>query len=156
MPVSASELSERLTEALSASKDSEQTLADVRGVVEQIVAHEVEQVRAEAAEAGKLAVLKQLSELGELLDSLHARLRDSDATGAKALDKRLDRILSSHGFERTATVGETFDPRWHEIAGVETGPAGARAAPGTIVREVGRGYRRDKFVLCTARVVIAS
>jgi len=152
MPVSAGGLADRLAAALDGADGREEALAAVRAVVEEVVADEVGAARREAEEAGKLAVLKQLAELGDLVDSLHARLDGQDATGAKALDRRLDRILGAHGFERTPTVGSSFDPRWHEIAGVEVDhdePAGA------VVREVGRGYRRDGFALCPARVVVA-
>ena len=113
----------------------------------------VDRREAEAKEEGRMRILASLAELADLVDSMLERFSDGDAaTAAKAMDKRIDRIFKTHGFERTPTVGTEFDPTFHEIVDEVVD---ASTSPGTITKEVTRGYRKDDFALRIARVVVA-
>lgn len=109
---------------------------------------------AEACEDGRMRVLVSLAELGDLVDSVIESLQgEAGPTAAKALDKRLDRVFRSYGYERIVTVGSVFDPTIHEALDEEPEEG---VPPGIIVRELGRGYRKESFVLRVARVVVSS
>jgi len=97
-------------------------------------------------------VLDSVVDLADLVDTLVHQLEGgAHAAAGKALDRRLDRLLRTHGFERVETTGKPFDSRWHEIVDEACDPA---VDEGTVLREIGRGYRSDDFVLRVARVVI--
>lgn len=140
-------------------------LRELFDVVEAFVAHRVSQAERqiaatvqtrelEAREDGKHRVLASVADLGDLVDSVVASLSDgSDGAGARALNKRLDRLFKSYGFERIPAVGAPFDPRLHEMIEEE---ASAEHARGIIVREIARGYASESLVLRVARVVVSS
>ena len=108
----------------------------------------------EAREDGKMRVLTSLADLGDLVDSVIATLAGSSASGAtKALDKRLDRIFKSYDFERIATVGQSFDPQYHEA--IDDEPSDEHPS-GTVAREITRGYRSNNVVLRVARVSVST
>lgn len=121
---------------------------------ERQLAETVQKRELEAREDGKHRVLTSIADLGDLVDSVVASLSDgSDGAGARALNKRLDRLFKSYGFERIATVGSSFDPRLHEL--IEEEPSSEHPR-GTIVREISRGYAHESLVLRVARVVTSS
>ncbi|MFO1030019.1 MAG: nucleotide exchange factor GrpE [Planctomycetota bacterium] len=121
---------------------------------ERQLAATVQQRETEARSDGQHRVLTSVADLGDLVDSIIASLGASkDAAAARALDKRLDRLFRSYGFERIPTVGERFDPLLHELIEEEHS---VDQPPGAIVRELSRGYMRDGFVLRVARVVTSS
>ena len=82
--------------------------------------------------------------------------------GVKYVLKQFADILKSHGVEEMKTVGEQFDPMYHESAGSADAPASAEAMAdkggqksGTIIREVGGGYKMGGRVIKPARVIIS-
>jgi len=114
----------------------------------------VERREREAHDEGTHRVLASLIDVADILDAMATAFGSGQpALAAKSLDQRLAAIFRTHGFERIPTVGQPCDPRFHEI--VESAPA-AGTAEGTILREVGRGYRKPDFVLRVARVVVAA
>ncbi len=136
---------------------------EVLSVVEVFLEHRIRQFEQElgsvveereqtAHEEGRLRVLESLVDLADLADAVIAKLAEGDGAAAgKALDRRIDSIFRTHGFERIPTVGHGFDPEVHEIVSEEDDPS---QAPEHVIREIGRGYRRDGYVLRIARVVI--
>jgi len=105
-----------------------------------------------AHEEGRLRVLESLVDLADLADAVVAKLAEGDGAAAgKALDRRIDAIFRTHGFERIPTVGHRFDPEIHEIVSEDDD---ASQPPEHVTREIGRGYHRDGYVLRIARVVI--
>ena len=108
----------------------------------------------EAREEGRRRVLDSLIDLADLSDGLARALEGTDeAAAGKALDRRIDAIFRTHGFERIPTVGRPFDGTLHEAIDEDRDPD---AAEGAVLREVSRGYRADWFVLRVARVVVNS
>lgn len=72
--------------------------------------------------------------------------------GIELTQRELDRILAAEGVTRIETVGQEFDPKWHEA--VTTVSAGAR--PDTIVTEVEAGYKLGDKLLRPAKVIVAA
>ena len=64
--------------------------------------------------------------------------------------KQFAEVLKSHGVEEIKTVGEKFDPVFHEAAGEEEGEES-----GKIIREVSGGYKMGDKVIKPARVIIS-
>lgn len=74
--------------------------------------------------------------------------------GLGLVQERLLDLLAAEGVYPIETEDETFDP--HQHVAVETVPATDGLAPGSIVRELRRGYQReDGTVLRYADVVVA-
>jgi molecular chaperone GrpE len=72
--------------------------------------------------------------------------------GVELIQKQLLDVLRRRGVEPLATVGETFDPAWHEAILHE--PNTGRPE-GEIVGEVRRGYRLGQRLLRPAQVRVA-
>lgn len=110
-----------------------------------------ERERAQAAQAGKreliLALLgvvddfeRALQQAPALTDSLHSVYR------------RLISLLAAEGVTAFESVGEHFDPAWHEAVSLtESGEAG----PGVVLEEIRRGYRWGAELLRPAQVRVA-
>jgi len=61
-------------------------------------------------------------------------------------------ILKNYQVEEIKTVGEKFDPRFHEAIGEEESEG---SEPGTILKEVEGGYKRGDKVIKPARVIVS-
>jgi molecular chaperone GrpE len=72
--------------------------------------------------------------------------------GVKYVLKQFADILKAHGVEEIRTVGEKFDPKYHEAAGEEE-VEGKEA--GGVVKEVSGGYKVGERVIRAARVIIS-
>lgn len=88
--------------------------------------------------------------------------------GIEYIMKQFGDVLKQNGIEETKTVGEIFDPRFHEIVGEEVSPppgevtppadrlAGRKtAAQDEIIREVDGGYKIGEKVIKVAKVIVA-
>lgn len=71
--------------------------------------------------------------------------------GVGYIMKQFLEILRSYGVEEIKTVGEKFDPSLHEAVGEEE----SEAEEGTILRELGGGYKMGDKVIIFAKVIIA-
>lgn len=106
-----------------------------------------------AHDEGRHRVLVSLAELADLVDAIVQKAAGTEASNAaRSLDRRIDRVFKSFGFERIDTVGSLFDSAIHEAIDERTDND---VQPGTILEEVARGYRRESFVLRVARVIVA-
>ena len=102
-----------------------------------------------------------LLDLIELLDDLERALaafspeqKDSPwAQGVALTAQRMRDTLARWNVVAVETVGRPFDPNVHEALLEIDAPDGA--APGTIVNEALKGYRRGERTLRAARVVVA-
>jgi molecular chaperone GrpE len=116
----------------------------------------VTQEKLQAASRGKEEVLVGLF---PILANLHLALQhaDQDATavrqGVQMIWQQFEGFLRDQKVERLATVGERFDPAFHEV--LSTVPATAETPADTIVAEVKPGYLFEGRLLCPARVVVA-
>lgn len=71
--------------------------------------------------------------------------------GIKYIMKQFGDVLKAHSVEEIKTVGEMFDPKFHETTGEEE----SDQEHGTILKETSGGYTMGGRVIQVARVIIA-
>lgn len=112
-------------------------------------------------DAVRFAEDRLLIELIELLDDFERALAslapeqaaDAWAQGVALTAQRMREVLARRGVTPIVTLGQPFDPSFHEAL-MEL-PASAGVAPGSVAQEVQKGYRRGDRALRAARVVVA-
>lgn len=121
----------------------------------------VERERGAAERSGKRAIILTLL---DMMDDFDRALEHVDQSpdvvveGLRAVRKRLAEALKSEGVMPFESVGQQFNPMFHEAVGViEAGAskAGIAIEPGSVTDETRRGYRWDGVVLRPARVQVA-
>jgi molecular chaperone GrpE len=114
------------------------------------------QERLEAASRGKEDVLRGLV---PVLNNFRLALQhaDQDANavrqGVQMIWQQFEGFLRDQKVEPIPTVGQVFDPAYHEV--LSTVPATAETPVNTIVTEVKAGYRLDGRLLAPAQVIVA-
>ena len=115
----------------------------------------VERERASSARSGKREIILRLL---EVIDSFDRALQHIDAEpssmseGLQAIHRKLLGLLEAEGVTPVESLGETFDPQFHEAIGsVQT----REYASGAVAEELQRGYRWGDEVLRPARVRVA-
>jgi molecular chaperone GrpE len=114
------------------------------------------QERVEAASRGKEDVLRGLV---PVLNNFRLALQhaDQDANavrqGVQMIWQQFEGFLRDQKVEPIPTVGQVFDPAYHEV--LSTVPATAETPANTIVTEVKAGYRLDGRLLAPAQVIVA-
>src|SRR5262245_47660628 len=114
--------------------------------------------REESVRAAEDRVLLDMIEvLDDLERALAALPQESGASawaqGVALTAQRLRDALARRGVTAIPTVGERFDPAFHEALLEVAAPEGIR--PGEVAQEVLKGYARDNRALRAARVVVA-
>lgn len=71
-------------------------------------------------------------------------------TGIKSIIKQFEQTLQNLGVERIQTVGELFDPRYHEAVSMEDG----RGSHEIVSEEIQPGYKLDNHVIRHAMVKV--
>jgi len=115
----------------------------------------------EREEAVRVSEDRVLLDVIGLLDDLEralAVLPSEQAGGAWAQGvaltaQRMRDTLARHGVTAVPSVGEPFDPAFHDALLEIPAPEGI--APGHVAQEVQRGYQRENRALRAARVVVA-
>lgn len=83
------------------------------------------------------------------LKHVPAELQDSDfVKGIQGIVKQFEKTLADLGVERIATVGEVFDPRYHEAVSMEDG----EGTQEIVSEELQAGYRIGEEVIRHAMV----
>jgi molecular chaperone GrpE len=114
-------------------------------------AREQETARQEGRRAALTPILAVLDTLER---ALAAGSTDPDFyEGVAATHRLFIRALREAGAEPIETVGQPFDPNIHEA--IATVPANGRK-PGTVAREVRRGWRLGDALLRPAQVVVVA
>ena len=72
--------------------------------------------------------------------------------GLKIAQEELHQVLESHGVQVVKSVGEEFNPQFHEAVGVVESE---NAKDGTVLEEVQRGYLLNGRLIRPSRVRIA-
>jgi molecular chaperone GrpE len=126
---------------------------------------EIQNTRRRAArdrdDAVRMAQDRVLLELIEILDDLERALAaltpeqaaDPWSQGVALTAQRMRDALTRLGVTTIPTLGQPFDPAFHEAL-LEV-PAAQGIAPGSVAQEVQKGYRRGERALRAARVVVA-
>jgi molecular chaperone GrpE len=115
----------------------------------------VERDSASAARSGKRDVILSLL---EVLDGFDRALQhignapSSVAQGVQAIHRNLLGVLERHGVTRFDSIGEPFDPRFHDAIGTVDSD---EVESGRVAEELQRGYRWEDEVLRPARVRVA-
>jgi len=84
-----------------------------------------------------------------------ARLNETEESvrqGVELTHRELMRALAAEGVTQLETIGQPFDPAWHEA--VATIPAEVES--GTVVEQVDTGYKLGDKLLRPAKVVVAA
>jgi molecular chaperone GrpE len=115
------------------------------------VGREKEAARGDARRAALLPLLPVLDTLER---ALAAGSIDADFYEGVAATRRLfESALREAGAEPVEAVGQPFDPTLHEAVGAEPSE---EVEPGTVVREVRRGWRLPDGLLRPSQVVVAT
>lgn len=116
----------------------------------------VERERREIGETATSSVARDLLDVIDDFDRALAApgaVNDPFRRGMELIHRRLLDVLRSRGAEPFDSVGQIFDPAWHEA--VATEPAGLHKREGEIVAELRRGYRINGKLLRPAQVKVA-
>lgn len=115
-----------------------------------------ERERREAASAGAASVLRELFLLADDFDRALAHagedVPEAFLEGMRLVARRLHDLLDRHGVARIDSLGQPFDPEFHEA--VSTVPDDG-AAPNTVIQEIQPGYRMGDRVLRPAKVIVS-
>jgi molecular chaperone GrpE len=115
----------------------------------------VERDSASAARSGKRDVILSLLEVLDGFDRALNHIDDapsSVAQGVQAIHRNLLGVLERHGVTRFDSLGEPFDPHFHDAIGTVDSD---EVKSGTVADEFQRGYRWGDEVLRPARVRVA-
>ncbi len=103
----------------------------------------------------KMAEAGLVVDLLPVLDTLDAATKNHNGEGnggsVEAIKKQLEEILKSHGLEEIKTIGEKFNPEFHEA--VERAESGGEE--GVVIEETQRGYLLNGKVIRVAKVKVA-
>src|SRR6266446_1965039 len=114
------------------------------------------QEKSEAVSRGKEDVLRALV---PVLTNFRLALQhaDQDANavrqGVQMIWQQFEVFLRDQGVEPIPTIGQVFDPAYHEV--LSTVPATVETPANTIVTEVKAGYRINGRLLTPAQVIVA-
>jgi molecular chaperone GrpE len=114
------------------------------------------QEKSEAVSRGKEDVLRALV---PVLTNFRLALQHADQDahavrqGVQMIWQQFEGFLRDQGVEPIPTIGQVFDPAYHEV--LSTVPATAETPANTIVTEVKAGYRIADRLLAPAQVIVA-
>ena len=115
----------------------------------------IERERATAARSGKRELILQLLEVLDGFDRALQHMSDAPSSvseGLQLLQRKLLNVLEAQGVTPLQSLGETFNPEFHDAIGTVQSE---EFKPGTVADEVQRGYRWGDDVLRPARVRVA-
>ncbi|MDA2936040.1 nucleotide exchange factor GrpE [Patescibacteria group bacterium AH-259-L05] len=100
-----------------------------------------------------LQLLPVLDSLNQSLDHIPKDIGESEwVKGVAQIKIQFEKFLQGQGIEKIKTVGEIFNPEYHEVIG--KGEAGEKSKENVIVQEVQTGYMMHNKVIRTAKVII--
>lgn len=100
-----------------------------------------------------LQLLPVLDSLDQSLDHIpHDRGESEWVKGVAQIKIQFEKFLQSQGVEKIKTVGEVFNPEYHEVVGKEEGEG--EEQENVIVQVVQAGYSMQGKVLRPAKVII--
>jgi molecular chaperone GrpE len=118
---------------------------------------DISDTRAYAATGFARDILVVSDNLSRALESIPADLREDDKlknliAGIEATGREIEKVFTSHGITRIASMGLPLDPNQHQ-AMIEV--PSADAAPGTVLQELQAGYMIKERLLRPAMVAVA-
>jgi molecular chaperone GrpE len=105
-------------------------------------------------ESNKRLITDLLPTLDDLERTLQHGGADKDALlqGLELINKNLGKVLQRYGLEPMGTEGQPFDVSSHDALLEE---ARSDVQPGTVVKEIQKGYKLNDNVLRHAKVIVA-
>jgi molecular chaperone GrpE len=83
-------------------------------------------------------------------------IKDENVKGLLLIKNQILEFLKSQGIEEIKSIGEKFDPRFHEVVGeIEPFDAAQGQKSGVIFEEIQKGYKANGVLLRPARVRIS-
>jgi molecular chaperone GrpE len=113
---------------------------------------ETEDATRRAREEALCAVLAVADNLERALDHADEQNNASIAEGVRLVHRQLLAVLEKFDVRPYSSVGSAFNPEEHDAVGQQET---AEAPPGSVTREMQRGYRVGNRVLRPAMVVVA-
>ncbi|MBD3288056.1 nucleotide exchange factor GrpE, partial [candidate division KSB1 bacterium] len=95
-------------------------------------------------------LLPVLDDFERMLDNAH-KIDEAQLSGNKLIYTKLYSILRTEGLEPIESVGEEFDPEWHEAVVIEKGEDGE---DNTVIEEWQKGYLFKSKLLRPAKVKV--
>ncbi|MBI2041702.1 MAG: nucleotide exchange factor GrpE [Candidatus Nealsonbacteria bacterium] len=80
--------------------------------------------------------------------------KNENMKGILQIKKQISDFLKNQGVEEIKSVGEKFDPNWHEVVEPASAEASAGKESGVIVDEAQKGYKINGKLLRPAKVKI--
>ncbi|CAN5661328.1 nucleotide exchange factor GrpE [soil metagenome] len=115
--------------------------------------------RAQAEAERPYAIVPLAADLLGVLDNFERAIDAARSSGAEAIvsglamvHKQLLDTLAKHGVEPISALGEPFDPNRHEALMQTPDP---EAPEGTVVGELGRGYKIQDRILRPSKVAVS-
>jgi molecular chaperone GrpE len=143
----------------------EQLRMEVQNLTERWLRTEAEmdnlrrRTRREIEDNAKFANQRLMVDLMEVVDNLHRALGVANQSTAEALvagvqmvSHQFDEVMKRHGCQRISTLGEMFDPNYHEA--IQMVPSDSPA--GSVIQEVRTGYRLHDRLIRPAQVIVAA
>lgn len=98
-------------------------------------------------------LLPVIDNFGRALDALRkSGMDEGHLTGVEMIARQLAELMQAKGVERIPTVGEEFDPKWHEA--IAQLPVEDDGQNGKITAEIQAGYRLGGKLLRVALVQV--
>lgn len=116
---------------------------------------EIEQKKSDWVKLSELQILTEFIPVYENFKKAFAAAKKDDDSWVKGIEcimKQLGDVLKLHGVEEIKTVGEKFDPKFHEAIGEEESED---SEPEIILKEVSGGYKLGARVLQAAQVIVS-
>jgi molecular chaperone GrpE len=118
---------------------------------------DIERQRAEWIKFSKSGIILTILPIYESMEKLIESIENSDikkeySEGVKHIKKQFDDLFKNFGVAKIKTIGEKFDPNFHECVSVKK--AEGKEA-GEILEEILGGYLINGEVIRAAKVVVA-
>jgi molecular chaperone GrpE len=116
------------------------------------VEREREESRATSMREAFLKVLPVLDNLERAVEAAESGPDDDFRKGVELVLKHFRQVLAGEGIEPFESVGEKFDPRYHEAVMVQES---GEVKPDTVLAQMERGYMMGERVLRPAKVIVS-
>jgi len=113
---------------------------------------QAEEVRTYAIGSLAQEVLGSIDNLERAIEALRASANEGITSGLDMVQKQLLGILAKYGVEPIAALEQPFDPNFHEA--IMQQPS-AEHPEGTVVAELGKGYKIHDRVLRPSKVAVS-
>ncbi len=117
------------------------------------------EIERERSEWIKFANLNLILEILPIYENFSQALKHKDNNqdfieGLEQIKKQFDDLFKKLGVEKIKTIGEKFDPEFHEVVERETTNSKEQTTDNIITKEVSPGYTMNGKVIKVAKVIV--